>query len=248
LLQSHSPPFLYFSRLLLATLTFALLCLSTSAHAYDDTPDDDGNDEDYSVVTYGSAIKLQHKSSGVRLHSHQINWGSGSGQQSVTGFKGADDANSLWQLKEAFTKADTATNVALPGTPIKCGDIIRLQHVSTKRWLHSHMHTSPLSHRQEVSGYGQDGGVGSDSGDNWKVECYGKPKDGLWGRETAVSLVHVDTGKRLYTRRSDEFNNNNCRGCPIVGQTEISAHATGLQDANALWKVEDGIYFPVRES
>jgi hypothetical protein len=33
--------------------------------------------------------------------------------------------------------------------------------------------------------------------------------------------------------------------CPIIGQLEISAHQTGVQDANALWVVDDGIFFPV---
>ena len=36
------------------------------------------------AITYGSVIKLQHTESKYYLHSHQINWGSGSGQQSVT--------------------------------------------------------------------------------------------------------------------------------------------------------------------
>lgn len=36
------------------------------------------------AMTYGSAVKLQHVESKYFLHSHQINWGSGSGQQSVT--------------------------------------------------------------------------------------------------------------------------------------------------------------------
>lgn len=48
-----------------------------------------GCSADYTKVTYGSGIKLQHKQSGFRLHSHQIKWGSGSGQQSVTGFEGS---------------------------------------------------------------------------------------------------------------------------------------------------------------
>jgi dolichyl-phosphate-mannose--protein O-mannosyl transferase len=57
------------------------------------------------------------------------------------------------------------------GTVVQCGDLVRLQHASTKRWLHSHLHASPLTHRQEISGYGEDGGAGSDTGDNWKLEC-----------------------------------------------------------------------------
>lgn len=64
-------------------------------------------------------------------------------------------------------------------------------------------------------------------------------------RSAPVSFLHVDTGKRLYTRRADIFDNANCRGCPIVGQLEISAHTTGVQDPNAMWTADDGIYFPV---
>jgi len=87
----------------------------------------------------------------------------------VTGFEGADDPNSLWQVKAGMVgKVERAVEV---GTPIKCGDIVRLQHASTKKWLHSHLHSSPLTHRQEISGYGDEGGAGSDTGDNWKVDC-----------------------------------------------------------------------------
>lgn len=35
--------------------------------------------------------------------------------------------------------------------PIKCGDSIRLLHVSTRKNLHSHLFASPLSNNQEVS-------------------------------------------------------------------------------------------------
>ena len=213
-------------------MSLALPSVLLSVSAHDDDSEDNG--EDYSKVTYGSAVKLLHKASHFRLHSHQIKWGSGSGQQSVTGFEGPDDPNSLWQIKEGISKGSGA---AAPGTVVKCGDVIRLQHASTKRWLHSHLHQSPLTHRQEISGYGEDGGVGSDSGDNWKVECYGSGVT-EWARDTPVAFLHVDTGKRLYTRRQDAFDNNNCRGCPIVGQLEISAHNTGAQDANALWVAE----------
>ncbi len=36
-------------------------------------------------VTFGSLIKLVHEGSKAKLHSHEIAYGSGSGQQSVTG-------------------------------------------------------------------------------------------------------------------------------------------------------------------
>ena len=50
-------------------------------------------------VTCGSVLKLINKSYGVRLHSHEVTYGSGSGQQSVTGFRGETDSNSYWWLK-----------------------------------------------------------------------------------------------------------------------------------------------------
>ena len=37
------------------------------------------------------------------------------------------------------------------GTPIKSGTPIRLQHMNTRRWLHSHKYPSPLSGNQEVN-------------------------------------------------------------------------------------------------
>ena len=50
-------------------------------------------------VTCGSYIKLKNKSIGVRLHSHKITYGSGSMQQSVTGFTEAADPNSIWFVR-----------------------------------------------------------------------------------------------------------------------------------------------------
>jgi dolichyl-phosphate-mannose--protein O-mannosyl transferase len=49
-----------------------------------------------SQVTCGSVIKLMHERSKYRLHSHEVAYGSGSGQQSVTAFPTGDDSNSYW--------------------------------------------------------------------------------------------------------------------------------------------------------
>lgn len=52
--------------------------------------------ETVSHVTCGSVIKLENESkTGVRLHSHDIKYGSGSGQQSVTAVEN-QDTNSYW--------------------------------------------------------------------------------------------------------------------------------------------------------
>lgn len=102
----------------------------------------------------------------VRLHSHDVKYGTGSGQQSVTATEVQEDINSHWLIKPAKGKT------CLRGDPIKCGSIIRLEHVETKKNLHSHLFSSPLSGNQEISCYG-DNGEG-DSGDNWMVICSGK--------------------------------------------------------------------------
>ena len=38
--------------------------------------------------------------------------------------------------------------------PIACGSVIRLQHLQTRLFLHSHNFRSPLSNNQEVSCFG----------------------------------------------------------------------------------------------
>lgn len=61
-----------------------------------------GHEEDDSrePITCGSAVKLSHAQTGYLLHSHDIAWGSGSHQQSVTGTGSRDDPNSLWVVAE----------------------------------------------------------------------------------------------------------------------------------------------------
>ncbi|XP_071927520.1 stromal cell-derived factor 2-like protein [Coffea arabica] len=81
------------------------------------------------MITYGSVIKRTK----FRLHSHDVPYGSGSGQQSVTGFPNVDDSNSYWIVRPI-----SDTNAQQRDT-IKDGTIIRLQHMRTRKWLHSHL-------------------------------------------------------------------------------------------------------------
>ncbi|THG12004.1 hypothetical protein TEA_011510 [Camellia sinensis var. sinensis] len=90
-------------------------------------------------ITYGTVLKLMHEKTKVRLHSHEVPYGSGSGQQSVTGFPVVDDSNSYWIVRP---QPETS---AKQGDVIKSGTIIRLQHMRTQRWLHSHLYASPIS-------------------------------------------------------------------------------------------------------
>ena len=98
-------------------------------------------------ITLGSLMKIRHQNSGHLLHSHEISWGSGSKQQSVTAYPTLGDANSLWQLYASF-----GTDNFHHAEAVKCGDIVRFKHVRTGRWLHSHSnHRAPLSKKQVLN-------------------------------------------------------------------------------------------------
>lgn len=146
-------------------------------------------------MTCGSVVKLVNINYRVRLHSHDIKYGSGSGQQSVTGVDENEDGNSYWQVKGAMESSKDSSSggtegpTCIRGTPIKCGDVIRLQHLNTARNLHSHLFTSPLSGNQEISAFGEHGT--GDTGDNWIITCSGD----YWERDDNVRLKHADTEK-----------------------------------------------------
>lgn len=185
--------------------------------------------EEFRYVTCGSSLKLYNQRQGIRLHSHDVKYGSGSGQQSVTGSTSSDDHNSYWVVKgKNGAHCDR-------GTPIKCGDKIRLQHGSTKRNLHSHFFQSPITHNQEVSAFGE-GGNG-DTGDDWEIRCAtlransGGTK--YWNRKDQIRFKHSDTGRFLHAS-ADQF------GRPISGQHEICAYHN--EDAANLWIAQAGVY------
>lgn len=54
----------------------------------------------FEYVTCGSSLKLAHEQTRFRLHSHEIAYGGGSGQQSVTAHSARNDRNSYWLVKE----------------------------------------------------------------------------------------------------------------------------------------------------
>jgi dolichyl-phosphate-mannose--protein O-mannosyl transferase len=49
-------------------------------------------------VTCGTVLKLLNSDYKVRLHSHDVKYGTGSGQQSVTGIELQEDVNSHWAI------------------------------------------------------------------------------------------------------------------------------------------------------
>lgn len=180
----------------------------------------------YQYVTCSSIVKLFNKRQDVRLHSHDVKYGSGSGLQSVTGTTSRADSNSYWLIKGEHGKE------CKRGKIIKCGDKIRLQHVNTKKNLHSHNgHRSPMTREQEVCAYGDNG----DDGDNWIVKC----KTKYWNRKDKIKLKHDVTGRYLHA--SEETFRR-----PIAGQHEVCAKI--YDGENSSWVAEDGVFVKERKS
>ncbi|XP_067014053.2 stromal cell-derived factor 2 [Anabrus simplex] len=174
-------------------------------------------------VTCGSVIKLFNTDYKVRLHSHDVKYGTGSGQQSVTGTEVQEDVNSHWVIR-----AETGKH-CLRGEAIKCGDTIRLTHLQTNKNLHSHHFSSPLSGNQEISAYGDDNGEG-DSGDHWMVVCDGE----FWERDESIMLKHIDTQAYLSTT-------GRTYGRPINGQAEVVGVAS-QSSGHVFWQAMEGLF------
>ncbi|CDW52885.1 MIR domain containing protein [Trichuris trichiura] len=200
------------------------------------------------AVTCTSVIKLINPKQSRRLHSHDVKYGSGSGQQSITGTSSVTDSNSYWIVLAPHKET------CMRGEEIKCGSIIRLGHLNTKCLLHSHLFKSPLSGSQEVSCFGKN--FIGDTGDNWMVICDGE----VWSRKGVVSFQHVDTGKYFgasVTSHSEKVwqmqqvhdgmffsflgMTGNKYGRPINGQHEVCALSSLSEQCR--WKTAEGVYF-----
>ncbi|QIZ08330.1 hypothetical protein HFZ78_17705 [Priestia megaterium] len=176
------------------------------------------------TVRYGQTIKVGHLWTGLKLHSHALNYGhsGSSGQQQVTCFKGADD-NDLWRIKGPNGTQANHRN----GEVVRHGDVIRLEHVLTQRNLHSHYgHPSPVTGQQEVTCFGS-GGQGDDN-DNWRVEVEG---GGQWSAERRVRLVHLNTNHTLHSHRGHSHPQW------TAGQQEVTGF-DGRDDNDWWWLLE----------
>ena len=135
--------------------------------------------------------------------------------------------NFLAPIRQAYRhRWLTLSNIA-SSDPIKCGEVVRLFHLSTRRNLHSHLFQSPLSNNQEVSAFGENGE--GDDGDNWIVDC----DEEYWQRDEPVRLRHEATKRYLHIT-GDAY------GRPIHGQLEVSCYSHPNQ--LNLWRVHEGVY------
>ena len=187
------------------------------------------------TVTYGSSLRIQNIITKYHLSSMGMNWSTGSGLQIVTAVKGDKELNGLFTIKEGETYPIKAS-----GEPVLCGEVIRLEHIATGKNLHSHEFKSFVTNSQEACAFGDDGN--GDVNDNFRINCYKQNDNDIITGKTEFFLQHVPTENWLYINyRTSMYDDNNCRGCPIRGQREVSL--TTKKDKQCLWKVVGGIIF-----
>lgn len=181
-------------------------------------------------VAYGAVVTLKnHKTGGGYLHSHFHLYPAKTGarQQQVTTYTHKDE-NNKWMVKP-FDK-ESHENV----TVVKHGDLVRLEHLQTRRNLHSHSEKAPITAKHfQVTGYGENGT--GDANDIFKVFIInGKENDHVLTVTSKLKFVHYfqhcalsASGKQL----------------PKWGfeQQEVSCNPN-LRDKNAQWNVEDNYF------
>ncbi|KAJ4435077.1 hypothetical protein ANN_23652 [Periplaneta americana] len=117
----------------------------------------------------------------------------------VTTYTHKDD-NNLFIVKKYNSEIADDDEVEL----VRNGDLIRLEHVTTRRNLHSHKEMAPISKKHyQVTGYGENGT--GDANDVWKIMIVGgKDDEPVTTVSSRLKLVHylqhcvlTSSGKQL---------------------------------------------------
>ncbi|XP_016982471.1 protein O-mannosyl-transferase 2 [Drosophila rhopaloa] len=180
-------------------------------------------------VAYGSVVTIKnHKTGGGYLHSHHHLYpkGAGARQQQITTYTHKDE-NNKWLIKPHNKQRLPKDKLQI----LRHGDIVRLEHVATRRNLHSHSEPAPMTKKHlQVTGYGELG-VG-DANDAWRVMIVGgKVNETVHTVTSRLKLIHLlqncaltSSGKQL----------------PKWGfeQQEVSCNLN-VRDKYSQWNVED---------
>ncbi|CAG9813205.1 unnamed protein product [Phaedon cochleariae] len=181
-------------------------------------------------VAYGAVVTMKnHRTGGGYLHSHFHLYpeGVGARQQQITTYTHKDD-NNKWIIKKY--NSETTDDVEI----IRNGDLVRLEHLSTKRNLHSHKEPAPITKKHyQVTGYGENGT--GDANDVWRITTIGA-KDG-------TELTAVTSKLRLIHYLQSCILTTSGKQLPKWGyeQQEVSCNPN-LRDPNGVWNVEENFF------
>ncbi|KAI5740934.1 hypothetical protein M8J76_008607 [Diaphorina citri] len=186
-------------------------------------------------VAYGAVVTLKnHRAGGAYLHSHWHLYpkGFGARQQQITTYSHKDE-NNRWLIK-TYDESWVAENATGTVRLVRHGDLVRLEHIMTRRNLHSHREPAPITKKHnQVTGYGENGT--GDANDVWKVLIVGgKDGDVVSTVSSKLKLVHYLQHCILTTTNKQ---------LPKWGfeQQEVTCNPN-LRDKNSLWNVEDNVF------
>lgn len=195
-------------------------------------------------IYYGSEIRMRSTNAlGGYLHSHAHYWQheKGSKQQQVTIY-GHADGNNLWVIEPGFNRTvdGMANGTFTQLVPVRSGDVVRLRHKITDRYLHSHNHRPAMSnedHKFELSGYGHKNFSG-DTNDDFRLDILDGPK-ALESIDSKFRLIHnniqcaVFNSRRKLPKWAFEQMEVNCmRNCRPRMSTWHVEYAQHPQQAN----------------
>lgn len=190
-------------------------------------------------LAYGSVVTLKNnRIGGAYLHSHWHLYpeGVGARQQQVTAYS-HKDSNNRWLVKRANLEN---IDSIIGDIYVRDNDLIILEHVNTKRNLHSHKEQAPITKRHnQVTCYGENG-LG-DANDIWKVV-----------KEASSQLMKKNEDNRIYTVRSKFKLIHLVSSCALHShskqlpkwayeQMEVTCNPK-IFDKNNLWNIEDNYY------
>ncbi|KAK9455094.1 Dolichyl-phosphate-mannose-protein mannosyltransferase-domain-containing protein [Dipodascopsis uninucleata] len=160
-------------------------------------------------VALGSHVTIRHlNTQGGYLHSHDHLYPGGSKQQQITLYPHKDD-NNIWLIDNITSDNPIDFRAVSEPVFLRNGDLIRLEHISTNRRLHSHDVRPPVTEadwQNEVSAYGYKGFNG-DANDHFRIEIVeskskpGKSCEYVRAIETKFRLIHTITGCALFSHK-----------------------------------------------
>lgn len=186
-------------------------------------------------LAYGAEVTIKNnRIGGAYLHSHWHLYpeGVGAKQQQVTTYS-HKDSNNKWVIKRGI-REQRPDDIF-----VRDGDLIRLEHMTTKRNLHSHFETAPLTKRHyQVTCYGENG-IG-DANDIWKIHkeissvSSANEDNRIFTVKTRFRLVHFLTNCALHSHSKQ---------LPkwAYEQMEVTCNPK-LFDKNNYWNIEDNYY------
>ncbi|PWY66288.1 PMT-domain-containing protein [Aspergillus eucalypticola CBS 122712] len=205
-------------------------------------------------VAFGSRVSIRHlNTQGGYLHSHNHMYPTGSKQQQITLYPHKDE-NNIFVLENQTQPLGPYGTVEGPlawdnitAEYIEDGAVIRLDHLITRRRIHSHDERPPVTDvdwQFEVSAYGYDGFPG-DANDLFRVEIVKSLSEGEEAKkrlrtiQTKFRLVHVMTNCVLFSHKVK---------LPEWGfdQQEVTC-ARGATLPNSIWYIESNSHPMIAE-